>query len=54
MLVLLTEGIYDISSRDGLRSHDTLVHTKFHRDWFRYSEVVRMDTYTDTDSKVIS
>jgi hypothetical protein len=30
-------GIYKVRRSDGLRCHD--VHTKFHEDWFRYSEV---------------
>jgi hypothetical protein len=34
----------------GFRCHD--IHTKFHKDWFKYSNVVRGNTHTD--SKVIS
>jgi hypothetical protein len=37
MLVLLMEGIYEVSSWDGLRWHD--IHTKFHKFWFMHSNV---------------
>jgi hypothetical protein len=34
--------IYEVSLSDGLRGHD--IHTKFHKNRFRYSKVVRGDT----------
>jgi hypothetical protein len=30
-------GIYEVRLWDGLRYHD--IHTKFHKDWLRHSEV---------------
>jgi hypothetical protein len=33
----LMGGIYEVRRSDGLRCHDT--HTKFHKDWFRHSNV---------------
>jgi hypothetical protein len=38
MLVLLTEGIYDMRGSDGIRRHDNL--TKIHEDRFGCSKVI--------------
>jgi hypothetical protein len=40
----LMGGICEVCSWDGLRCHD--VHTKFHKDWFRHSKVIRGDSQT--------
>jgi hypothetical protein len=40
-------GIYEVRRWDGLRCHD--LHTKFHKDWVRHSEVYRRG-YTDTQT----
>jgi hypothetical protein len=52
VLVLLRTVIYEVHHGDGLRCHDT--RAKFHKDWFRHSEIAEGDTHTDTDSNVIS
>jgi hypothetical protein len=33
-MLLLMEGMYEVSRSDGLRCHDT--HTKFYKDWLRH------------------
>jgi hypothetical protein len=42
----LMAGIYELHLWDGLRWHD--IHTKFHKNWFRHSNVDRGDTHTQT------
>jgi hypothetical protein len=49
MLVLLMGGIYELRHCDGLRCHD--INAKFHKDWFRHSEVVSGDTRADTATR---
>jgi hypothetical protein len=46
MLVLLILGIYELRRLDGVRCHD--IHTKFNKDWFKYSNVNWGDTHTDS------
>jgi hypothetical protein len=46
ILVLLMEGIYKLRRWDEVTCRD--IHTKFHKDWFRHSEVNRWDRHTDT------
>jgi hypothetical protein len=36
--------IYEVRRLEGLRCHD--IHTKFHKDWFKCSEIDRGDTQT--------
>jgi hypothetical protein len=42
----LMEGIYEIRLCEELMCYD--VHTKFHKDWFRHSEVDKGDAQTQT------
>jgi hypothetical protein len=46
MLVLLKGRIYEVRPFGWLRCHD--IHTKFYRDWFRHSKVVKGNTHADT------
>jgi hypothetical protein len=41
----LMGGVYEMQRWDGLRCHD--IHTEFHKDWFRHSDVNR-GRFTDT------
>jgi hypothetical protein len=43
----LIGGISEVRRGDWLSSHD--IHTKFHKDWFRHSEVDWEHTHRHTD-----
>jgi hypothetical protein len=47
MLVLLMGGSYEFAVEMG---SDGMLYTKFHKDWFRHSKVVRGETQTDTQT----